>query len=119
MRGAVAHALEAEVARGHLDDDGQVAPRPDGHGLVGHLHAQNGHGFLRQAQPVVFLGGVPLLDVYKRQVLVRVGDDNAAQPRHAVGREHALQLVVAALGAGIHEESLVAQKKHGTIRKFS
>ena len=25
--------------------------------------AQNGHGFLRQAQPVVFLGGVPLFHV--------------------------------------------------------
>ena len=49
-------------------------------------------------------------------VLVRVGDDNAAQPRHAVGREHALQLVVAALGAGIHEESLVAQKKQRRVR---
>ena len=49
-------------------------------------------------------------------VLVRVGDDNAAELRHAVGREHALQLVVAVLGAGVHQKALIAQKKQRRVR---
>ena len=49
-------------------------------------------------------------------VLVRVGDHNAVQPGHAVGFQHALELVVAVLGAGVHQKALVVQEKQRRVR---
>ncbi len=60
VRGTVAHALQAQIPGGYLNDDGQIPARLDGHDLIGHLYAQNADRFFRQAKTVVFLGGIPL-----------------------------------------------------------